>query len=93
MQLSKKIDIIEYRYEIGDLVKFRLHDGNTKTHNVVVGVVVKKSFFEHVWHEEAEFKANASKLEDALIYEVVCEGNSYSITQSEIIMLMSSNFD
>jgi hypothetical protein len=86
------IDIIDYKYDIGDLVMFKTFNGNTKSLEILVGLVVKRDMQNHFWYEEAERRVFHSGRE-FLLYEIIADCGTSVVRESEIIKLVSSNSD
>ena len=84
------IDVVNYKYDIGDLVMYKIYSGNTKSLEVVTGLIVKRNVQSHFWHEEAERRVFHSG-QDFLVYDVASEHGINIVTEKEIIKLISSN--
>ena len=87
-----KIKVVKYKYKVGDLIKFRIYNGNADLREEIVGVVVKRRVQDCFWHEEAERKVFHSG-RDFLIYEAAYESTIYTIRESEVLRLISSKPD
>jgi hypothetical protein len=87
--LTRRIEVVKYKYKIGDLVKFTTFNGNANFRDEIIGVVVKRNLLSCFWYEEAEKKVFQSGRE-FLVYEVVHEGSKYSVKEAEIIEAISS---
>lgn len=86
------IDVVCYKYDVGDLVMFKTYNGNTRSLELVMGLVVKRNMQTHFWHEEAEKKVFHSGHE-ILVYDVASETGICVVKESEIIKLISSKSD
>ena len=86
------IEIIQYRYKIGDLVEFKLYNGNIRTHELIVGVVVKRTLQSHFWYAEAERQVFESG-RDFLIYDIAHESGIYTVKEKEILKLVSAKLN
>jgi len=83
------IDIVKYKYDIGDLVMYKSYSGNTKTLEIVTGLVVKRDIQSHFWYEEAERRVFHSG-QEFLVYEIASEQGTSLVTEREIVKLVSS---
>lgn len=84
------ITVMEYKYGVGDLIKFRIYNGNTARREESIGMVVKRQVQQCFWYEEAERRVYHSG-RDFLLYEVVHESQTYTVKEDEILGLISSN--
>ena len=87
-----RIEIIKFKYDVGDLIEFKIYDGNASTIEVVVGVIIKRDIQNYFWYEEAEKQVWTSGM-DILVYEVVHEGTAYTIKEKEILKLVSTKLN
>ena len=90
--MSGDIKIVRYKYDVGDLVKFKMYNGNIRTHETVMGVITKRSLLSHYWYEEAEKQVFQSG-GNFLIYEIINETGLYSVKEKEVLDLVSSKHD
>ena len=86
------IEVVQYRYKIGDLVEFKLYNGNVRAHETNVGVGVKRTLQNHFWHAEAERQVFESGRE-FLIYEIAHESGIYTVKEKEILKLVSTKLN
>jgi len=86
------IKVIKYKYKIGDLVEFRLYNGNTRSHEVIVGVVLKRNIQHHFWYKEAEKQVFQSG-RNFLIYDIAHESGIYTVKEKEILKLVSTKLN
>ncbi len=83
------IKIVKYKYKVGDLIKFRIHNGNANIREEIVGMVIRREMLSCLWLEEAERKVNQSG-KGFLVYEAIHEGTVYSVKENEVLKLISS---
>ncbi len=83
------ITIVKYQYEIGDLVELRIYNSNTKSHNTIIGIVVKRYLLNHFWFKEAKKQIRERGKDFLIIYDIICDSDTYTVREKEIIKLAS----
>ena len=89
MEDDSIIAIVEYAYSVGDLVEFKFYNESKRSHEIGVGIVIKRYLQNHFWYKEAKKKIQERGKDFLILYDVAYKSKVYPTREKEIVKLVS----